>query len=283
MWKSGTLVQQEATASTGVFGVGAANWCSPQKTFNWYAWRLTVKLTTSLLVWKGVEFSLNSRACSLCLSLTRIALNRAQATCAGDPMLRLHVDSWGGPRLCRSHQFALNLPETNNSHKAAAHSASSQLAVCQCCFCRLCFSLSLSICWFSLNLFPVSLLFPALHHTYSCWHCPEIPQKAKSASLKFKAGTFVLVVSKRKVNTSTNKQQVCRQVVKKSTSVQDFSGISVQTLRCKEARWLKAGDEGNMRKNKLWRSGCAKEAQHEASRWPTSDFPEEDSRNSSDK
>lgn len=37
-----------------------------------------------------------------------------------EPTPQLHVDSRSRPWLCRLHQFALNLPETNNGHRAAA-------------------------------------------------------------------------------------------------------------------------------------------------------------------
>lgn len=38
-----------------------------------------------------------------------------------EPTPQLHVDSRSRPWLCRLHQFALNLPETNNCHRAVTH------------------------------------------------------------------------------------------------------------------------------------------------------------------
>lgn len=266
MWKRGTLVQQEAAASTGVFGVGAANWYCLQKTFNWYDWRLTARLTTSLLEWKRVEFSWNSRACSRRRPALRIPRFGCMLTHEADPGCAVHTNLlWTSLRQITATKLQHTLPTVNWLFAIAASAGCASPARSQSAD-----SPSTSF------LFPYfSLLFTTLTHVALSRNSPKSEIQSR--------GTLVLVASKRKATTSTNKQQVCRQFVKKSTSVQDFSGISVQTLRCKEARWLKAGDEGNMRKNKLWRSGFAKEAQHEASRWPTSDFPEEHSRNSSDK
>lgn len=46
---------------------------------------------------------------------------RPRSVCGVEPTPQLHVDSRSRPWLCRLHQFALNLPETNNCHRAVTH------------------------------------------------------------------------------------------------------------------------------------------------------------------
>lgn len=46
---------------------------------------------------------------------------RPRSVCGVEPTPQLHVDSRSRPWLCRLHQFALNLPKTNNCHRAVMH------------------------------------------------------------------------------------------------------------------------------------------------------------------
>lgn len=75
---------------------------------------------------------------------------RPRRVCGGEPMPQLRVDWWGRFWPRRLHQFARNLPETNNRHRAK-HTGSSPLAVCQ--LTQSCFSWSLSVKISSISLF----------------------------------------------------------------------------------------------------------------------------------
>lgn len=204
-----------------------------------------------MLVWKQVEFSLNShahtRGFEQSRDLRQPALRIPRLSCVltheANPGCAVRTNLlWTSLRQITATKLQHTLPRVNWPFAITTAAGFAPL------------SLSLSLLILPRPL-PVSLLFSAFT---TLTHVPlhrNHPQKPKAPRWNSKEGCGTFVAGKRKANTLTNKQQVCHQVVeKKSTTVQDFTGIGVQTPRREVGDVAKGG----------------------ANRWPTSDFPEED-------